>query len=60
MKSSSAFLYEPRAAFYTEKVAKKQNKNMRVASAVRKNFQLCYQRSERLVKKNWKSGEEVT
>jgi hypothetical protein len=53
-------LYEPRAAFYTEKVAKKQNKNMRVAIAVRKYFQLRFQHSERLVKKNWKSGEEVT
>ncbi|CDL32626.1 hypothetical protein [Enterobacter hormaechei] len=31
-------LYEPRAAFYTEKVAKKQNKNAQVASVVRKKF----------------------
>ncbi|AFM61486.1 hypothetical protein A3UG_18860 [Enterobacter cloacae subsp. dissolvens SDM] len=53
-------MYEPRAAFYTEKGAKKQNKNARVASTVRKNFQQPFQRSERLVKKNWKSGEEVT
>jgi hypothetical protein len=53
-------LYEPRAAFYTEKGAKKQNKNAWVASAVRKNFHQRIQRSERLVKKNWKSGEEVT
>jgi hypothetical protein len=37
----------PRAAFYTEKVAKKQNKNAPIASAVRKYFQLCFQRSER-------------
>jgi len=47
MNSSSAFLDEPRAAFYTEKVAKKQNKNTRVASAVRKYFQLRIQRNER-------------
>jgi len=60
MRSSSAFLYEPRAAFYTEKVGKMQNKNAWVASAVRKYFQLCFQHSERQVKKNWKSGEEVT
>jgi hypothetical protein len=40
-------LYEPRAAFYTEKGAKKQNKNARVASAVRKNFQQTFQRRER-------------
>ena len=40
-------LYEPRAAFYTEKVAKKQNKNAQVASVVRKNFQPCFQRNER-------------
>jgi hypothetical protein len=51
MSSSSAFLYEPRAAFYTEKGAKKQNKNARVASAVRKYFQPQFQLSERLVKK---------
>jgi hypothetical protein len=54
MSSSSAFLYEPRAAFYTEKVAKMQKINARVASAVRKNFHQRIQRSERLVKKNWK------
>ncbi|PRW21568.1 hypothetical protein CSC03_3973 [Enterobacter hormaechei] len=40
-------LYEPRAAFYTEKVAKKQNKNAHVASVVRKNFQQRFQHSER-------------
>ncbi|MCK6760038.1 hypothetical protein [Enterobacter bugandensis] len=40
-------LYEPRGAFYTEKGAKKQNKNTRVASSVRKNFQQPFQRSER-------------
>jgi len=47
MSSSSAFLYEPRAAFYTEKVGKKQNKIAHLASAVRKNFQRLFQRSER-------------
>jgi uncharacterized protein (DUF924 family) len=60
MSSSSAFLYEPRAAFYTENKGKKQKINVRVASAVRKYFQLRFQHSESLVKKNWKSGEEVT
>ncbi|PUB52773.1 hypothetical protein AC520_1304 [Enterobacter sp. OLF] len=40
-------MYEPRAAFYTEKGAKKQNKNAWVASAVRKNFQQTFQRRER-------------
>jgi hypothetical protein len=53
-------LYEPRAAFYTEKTVKLQKINARVASAVRKYFQLRFQHSESLVKKNWKSGEEVT
>ncbi|OAT43184.1 hypothetical protein M987_00313 [Enterobacter soli ATCC BAA-2102] len=53
-------MYEPRAAFYTEKTVKLQKINARVASAVRKYFQLRFQRSESLVKKNWKSGEEVT
>ncbi|HDR2162135.1 TPA: hypothetical protein QCG56_004051 [Enterobacter cancerogenus] len=42
MSSSSAFLYEPRAAFYTEKVGKKQNKIAHLASAVRKNFQRLF------------------
>jgi len=60
MKSSSAFLYEPRAAFYTHITPKMQSINARLASPVRKNFHLRFQRSETLVKKNWKSGEEVT
>lgn len=53
-------LYEPRAAFYTENRGKKQKINVRVAGAVRNYCQPQFQLSERLVKKNWKSGEEVT
>ncbi|EPV2478866.1 hypothetical protein [Enterobacter ludwigii] len=60
MSSSSAYWYEPRAAFYTENRGKLQKINARVASAVRKNFQQRIQLSERLVKKSWKSGEELT
>jgi len=53
-------LYEPRAAFYTHITPKMQSINARLASPVRKNFHLRFQHSETLVKKNWKSGEEVT
>jgi len=60
MKSSSAFLYEPRAAFYTHITPKMQNINAHLASTVRKNFHLRFQHNESGVKKNWKSGEEVT
>ena len=59
-KMTCAFLYEPRAAFYTEKGAKKQNKNARVASTVRKNFQLHFQYNATSIKKSWKSGEELS
>ena len=47
-------LYEPRAAFYTEKVAKMQKINARVASAVRKNFQQTNKLLERWIKKKCK------
>jgi len=53
-------LYEPRAAFYTDKTAKMQNINARIAGTVSKNFQSAFQDPKRLYKKSWKSGEEVT
>ncbi|HAT7516144.1 TPA: hypothetical protein N2N50_004237 [Kluyvera ascorbata] len=37
-KMTCAFLYEPRAAFYTDNPPKMQNINARIASGVRKNF----------------------
>jgi hypothetical protein len=37
------FFNEPRAAFYTEKRGKKQNKNVRVAAVVRKICQALFQ-----------------
>ncbi|MDY1037382.1 hypothetical protein [Lelliottia sp. CFBP8978] len=60
MRSSDAFLCEPRAAFYTDMNGKLQSKIARLATPVRKNFHPCFQHSESTVKKNWKSGEEVT
>jgi hypothetical protein len=52
--------YEPRAAFYTENRGKKQKIIAHVVTTVRKNFQLKDQQGEIEVKKNWKSGEELT
>jgi len=54
------FLYEPRAAFYTDMTGKMQNINVSIASTVRKNFQPGFQCREGGFKKSWKSGEEVT
>ena len=53
-------LYEPRAAFYTHKEVKKQKINARIASTVRKNFQLHFRYNATVVKKSWKSGEELS
>ena len=53
-------LYEPRAAFYTHKEVKKQKINARIASTVRKNFQLHFQYNATSIKKSWKSGEELS
>jgi len=53
-------LYEPRAAFYTDKTGKMQNINVRIAGTVSKNFQLGFQGRRRIYKKSWKSGEDVT
>jgi hypothetical protein len=50
MSSSSAFLYEPRAAFYTEKGLKSKTK-CACCQRRQENFQPQFQRSERLVKK---------
>src|SRR5690606_25321478 len=60
MRTSSAIMSKPCAAFYTEKMGKKQNINMRIAGGVRKNFQSGFQRSGSYLKKSWKWGEEVT
>ncbi|EFE06565.1 hypothetical protein CIT292_09613 [Citrobacter youngae ATCC 29220] len=54
------FLYEPRAAFYTDNSTKKQKINARIASTVRKNFQLHLQNNATPIKKSWKSGEELS
>jgi hypothetical protein len=54
------FLYEPRAAFYTDMGSKKQKINAHIASTVRKNFQLHFQYNETSLKKSWKSGEELS
>ena len=54
------FLYEPRAAFYTDMTGKMQKINVRIASTVRKNFQSGFQCCAGAFKKSWKSGEEVT
>ncbi|MGL4727112.1 MAG: hypothetical protein ACRCWW_21815 [Scandinavium sp.] len=59
-ETSCAFLSEPRAAFYTEKQGKKQNKNAHSSTAVRKNCQGIRQANERFLKKNWHSGETLT
>jgi len=53
-------LYEPRAAFYTDKTGKMQNINARIAGTVSKYFQSGFQGSRHIDKKSWKSGEEVT
>jgi len=53
-------LYEPRAAFYTDKTGKMQNINVCIARTVSKNFQSGFQGRRRTDKKSWKSGEEVT
>jgi len=52
--------YEPRAAFYTDNSTKKQKINTRIASTVRKNFQLHFQYNASSIKKSWKSGAEPT
>jgi hypothetical protein len=47
------FFNEPRAAFYTEKRGKMQNKNVRVAANVRKNCH-PYFNNATCIKKGWK------
>jgi len=49
-------LYEPRAAFYTDKTGKMQNINVRIAGTVSKNFQSGFQWRAHGFKKNWKWG----
>jgi hypothetical protein len=52
------FFNEPRAAFYTEKRGKKQNKNVRVAGLSGKLpgfFNKCDD-----IKKGWKWAQELT
>jgi len=48
-----AYWYEPRAAFYTDKAAKKQNINVHIDDSVRKNFHSIEQQNESHLKKNW-------
>jgi hypothetical protein len=47
---------EPRAAFYTEKQAKMQNKNMRVAASGRKNFHRLWRINAMCIKKSLEMG----
>ena len=48
-----AFLYEPRAAVYTDYPPKMQNINVQLAAGVRKNFQSQLQQNASYLKKNW-------
>ncbi|WP_434670377.1 hypothetical protein ACMYSO_10065 [Klebsiella sp. B345] len=48
------FFNEPRAAFYTEKRGKKQNKNMRMPMIGRKNCHLPFFTNAKHIKKGWK------
>ncbi|MFK3707459.1 hypothetical protein ACI2JR_21415 [Klebsiella sp. NPDC088457] len=48
------FFNEPRAAFYTDKPAKMQNKNRRLAAIGRKNFHPSFFVNAKPVKKGWK------
>ncbi|MDA8489726.1 hypothetical protein [Kluyvera sp. Awk 3] len=59
-KMTCAFLYEPRAAFYTDNPPKKQSKNVGIAGGVRKNCQLIEEQNGSFIKKYWQRGEEVT
>ncbi|HCM7803805.1 TPA: hypothetical protein QIR44_001568 [Klebsiella aerogenes] len=54
------FFNEPRAAFYTEKQGKMQNKNTRLAGVVRKNFHHAFSINAGDVKKMWKCDEVLT
>jgi hypothetical protein len=56
--SARALFNEPRAAFYTEKRGKKQNKNVRVAGC-QENCQPFFNKCD-VIKKGWKWGQEVT
>ncbi|WP_410215098.1 hypothetical protein [Klebsiella quasipneumoniae] len=48
------FFNEPRAAFYTEKRGKKQNKNVPVCAVVRKFCQASFSINATAIKKGWK------
>ncbi|HGV9336432.1 TPA: hypothetical protein ACNOIO_003644 [Raoultella planticola] len=48
------FFNEPRAAFYTDKPAKMQNKNGRVAANGRKNCHPLFFVNAICIKKGWK------
>jgi len=48
------FFNEPRAAFYTDKPAKMQNKNGRVAANGRKNCHPLFFINATCIKKGWK------
>jgi hypothetical protein len=50
---------EPRAAFYTEKRGKKQNKNMRVAGYCQENCHRPFSINATNIKKGWKWGQEL-
>ncbi|WP_433641132.1 hypothetical protein [Kluyvera georgiana] len=52
-KMTCAFLYEPRAAFYTDNPPKMQNINVQLAVGVRKNFQFQLQQNASYLKKHW-------
>jgi hypothetical protein len=46
-RDARALFNEPRAAFYTEKRGKKQNKNVRVAAVVRKIARRFFNKCDR-------------
>jgi hypothetical protein len=52
--------YEPRAAFYTDKMFKMQTISARNVSTVRKNFQRLLRYGAGRFKKNWNSDKVVT
>jgi hypothetical protein len=55
-----AFFNEPRAAFYTEKRGKKQNKNVPVCAVVRKFCQAGFPINATAIKKGWKWAQDLT
>ncbi|MDC8798926.1 protein YqgC [Klebsiella pneumoniae] len=54
------FFNEPRAAFYTEKRGKKQNKNVPVCAVVRKFCQAGFPINATAIKKGWKWAQDLT